>query len=250
MRKSILRFVIAILVLGLASAAFFRHWETLSRADGSGSDPATPASPAYMGKLRYLALGDSYTIGERVPADQRWPMQLAKRMRKDGFDLSDPLIIARTGWTTDDLLGAIDRVKLTDKFDLVTLLIGVNNQFQGRSEDEYRQQFAQLLTEAIAFADKKAGHVVVLSIPDWGATPFGQQYDSKKIGAEIDRFNAINRQETAKVGVRYVDITPQSRSVATQPDLVADDGLHPSRKEYDAWVDATLDTARKALAVH
>ncbi len=146
--------------------------------------------------------------------------------------------------------GAIDKAKLTDKFDLVTLLIGVNNQFQGRSEDEYQRQFVQLLTEAISLADKKAGRVVVLSIPDWGATPFGQQYDSKKIGAEIDRFNAINRQETAKAGAAYVDITPQSRSVTTQPDLVADDGLHPTENEYEVWVDAALDATKHALSVH
>ena len=193
-----LPFVVAILALGLASAAIYRHSQPLPTADGGGFDPPAPASPAYQGKLHFLALGDSYTIGESVQPDLRWPVQLASRIRKDGIDLSDPLIIARTGWTTGDLLDAIHQAKLSGKFDLVTLLIGVNNQFQGRSEDEYRTQFVELLTEAISLADGHAQRVVVFSIPDWGATPFGHQYDSIQIAAAIDRFNAINRRETGK----------------------------------------------------
>jgi len=191
--------------------------------------------PPYGGKLKYLALGDSYTIGESVETKERWPMQLAARLRQAGVDMSDPIIIARTGWTTGNLQAAVDNANLGNDFDLVTLMIGVNNQFQGRSEEEYRGQFARLLQRSIIFAKGNAKHVFVLSIPDWTVTPFGSHYDVKRMSAEVDRFNSICREETGKTAAAYVDVTPTSRQVAERSDFVAGDGLHPSGKQYAAW---------------
>ena len=178
---------------------------------------------------RYLALGDSYTIGESVAATERFPAQLARELH-----LGEPQIIARTGWTTDELNAAIDAANPQGPFDLVTLLIGVNNQYRGRSADEYRGQFVALLQRAIGFAGGKAARVIVVSIPDWGVTPFAEGRDRAKIAREIDQYNAINREEAVRAGARWVDITPVSRG--GDPALVAADGLHPSAKQYTEWV--------------
>jgi undecaprenyl-diphosphatase len=186
---------------------------------------------------RYLALGDSYTIGESVPASERFPMQLAREL---GID--EPHIIAKTGWTTDELSVAIDAANPQGPFDLVTLLIGVNNQYRGRSADEYRTQFAALLGRAVGFAGGDANKVIVVSIPDWGVTPFAEGRDRAKIAREIDQFNAINREEAARAGAKWVDITPISRG--SDPALVASDGLHPSGKQYAEWVNAIAPLAR------
>ena len=204
--------------------------------------------PAYQGKLRFLALGDSYTIGESVTPSERWPMQLAAKLRGDGIDLSDPVIIARTGWTTGDLLAGMDQAKLTGKFDLVMLLIGVNNQFQGRSEEEYRQQFSELLNRAVVLGGGKAGRVIVLSIPDWSVMPFGRNFDAKRMSGEIDRFNAICREETVAAGAAYVDVTATSRGATTRPGLIAGDGLHPSGEQYGEWVGAAMGAVKAAVA--
>ncbi|MBC8106730.1 MAG: SGNH/GDSL hydrolase family protein [Anaerolineae bacterium] len=193
----------------------------------------------------FLALGDSYTIGESVPESARWPVQLAGMLRKDKVDVGDPIIIAKTGWTTDELSAAIDAAKIDGKeFDLVTLLIGVNNQYRNRSSDEYRTQFAALLTRAIKFARGDARHVIVMSIPDWGVTPFAEGRDRAQIGREIDLFNKIAREETERAGSRYVDVTPLSREFKS---LVAEDGLHPSGEMYRRWAEAALADARAAL---
>jgi lysophospholipase L1-like esterase len=217
-------------------------------AAATGTEDPTMVQPHYVGKLRFLALGDSYTIGESVEAADRWPNQLAARVRKSGIDLSDPLILAKTGWTTGDLLGAMDRAKLGDQYDLVMLLIGVNNQYQGRSEDEYRRDFVTLLKRAIALAGGKENHVVILSIPDWGVTPFGHSSDQERTAKQIDEFNAINFEETAKTKAAYVDVTPASRQCTTQPDLVAEDGLHPSGKQYGLWVEKAAGAVQSILA--
>lgn len=176
---------------------------------------------------RYLALGDSYTIGESVAPADRFPHQLAREL-----GIGEPQIIAKTGWTTDELNAAIDAADPKGPFDLVTLLIGVNNQYRGRDAEQYRGEFAALLQRAIGFAGGDAKKVIVVSIPDWGVTPFAEGRDRAKIAAEIDRYNAINREEAARAGAKYVDITPISR----QEGLVADDGLHPSAKQYTEWV--------------
>ena len=180
---------------------------------------------------RYLALGDSYTIGESVSAEERFPLQLARELK-----IGEPQIIAKTGWTTDELNAAIDAAEPQGPFELVTLLIGVNNQYRGRSADEYRTQFVGLLKRAIGFAGGNAKHVIVVSIPDWGVTPFAEGRDRAKIAREIDQFNAINREEAARAGAKWVDITPVSRR--NDPSLVAGDGLHPSGKQYSEWVKA------------
>lgn len=186
---------------------------------------------------RYLALGDSYTIGEAVPVEQRFPVQLAREL-----NLGEPQIIARTGWTTDELNAAIDAADPQGPFELVTLLIGVNNQYRGRDAEQYRGEFAALLQRAVGFAGGDPKKVIVVSIPDWGVTPFAEGRDRAKIAGEIDRYNAINREEAAKAGARYVDITPVSRR--DDPALVADDKLHPSGRQYTEWVKLIAPAAR------
>ena len=197
--------------------------------------------------LRFLALGDSYTIGEGVDVAGRWPMRLAALLRAEGVGIADPEIVARTGWTTDELSAGIDAAKPHETYALVSLLIGVNNQYRGRDAEEYRQQFMTLIQRAIAFAGRKPGRVIVLSIPDWGVTPFAQGRDSAAIADAIDCFNAINRAETERAGARYFDITPLSRQAAADPSLVAEDGLHPSGKMYAAWAQLMLPGVRQAL---
>ena len=197
--------------------------------------------------MRLLALGDSYTIGEGVAAADRWPVQLAKLMRAEGINLENPTIIATTGWTTDELAAAIDRKTPQGPYDLVSLLIGVNNQYRGRDLNEYRAQFAGLLTQAIALAGGDPQRVLVLSIPDWGVTPFAANRHRKTVSGEINAYNAVNAEETLRLGARYIDITPISRQAADDPSLLADDGLHPSGRMYTAWASLVLPEALAAL---
>ena len=199
--------------------------------------------------MQFLALGDSYTIGESVAPEERWPVQLGALLRAEGLDVGDPTLIATTGWTTDELSAAIDRANPQGAFDLVSLLIGVNNQYRGRGQDEYREQFAALLQRAIGFAGWNPARVLVLSIPDWGVTPFATRLerDPAAVAADIDAFNAINRAETERPGAHYVDVTPFSREAAHDPSLLADDGLHPSGRMYAEWARLALPAARAAL---
>ena len=210
----------------------------LSSCGGMSAPPAPESSAS--SSARYFAIGDSYTIGESVPAEQRFPHQLAREL-----GLPEPLIVAKTGWTTDELSNALDSIRVAGPYDLVTLLIGVNNQYRGRDAEQYRGEFAELLRRAIGFAGDDPRNVVVVSIPDWGVTPFAEGRDREKIAAEIDRYNAINREETAKASARYVDITAVSRG--NDPALVTGDGLHPSGKQYAEWVKLILPEARAAL---
>jgi lysophospholipase L1-like esterase len=197
--------------------------------------------------LRFLALGDSYTIGESVDPAQRWPVQLAAAIRAAGLDLADPVIIARTGWTTNELAAAIQADPPAGPYDLVSLLIGVNNQYRGYDLASYRAEFRQLLAQAIEFAGGDVEKVVVLSIPDWGVTPFAEGRDRALIAADIDAFNAVNRRESQAAGVRYLDITLISRQAANNPDLLAADGLHPSAEMYARWVADLLPLAQEML---
>jgi lysophospholipase L1-like esterase len=199
--------------------------------------------------MQFLALGDSYTIGESVAPEERWPVQLGALLRAEGLNVGDPTIIATTGWTTDELSAAIDRANPQGAFDLVSLLIGVNNQYRGRGQDEYREQFAALLQRAIGFAGENPARVLVLSIPDWGVTPFAARLerDPAAVAADIDAFNAINRAETERPGAHYVDVTPFSREAAHDPSLLAADGLHPSGRMYAEWARLALPAAREAL---
>lgn len=194
-----------------------------------------------------LALGDSYTIGEGVGESERWPMQLVAALRQQSLQVAEPLIIAQTGWTTDQLLAAIRREDPSGTFELVSLLIGVNNQYRGYDDEEYRIQFRTLLQQAVTFAGGEATRVIVVSIPDWGVTPFAAGRDRSQIAAEIDRFNAVNLEEARKADARYVDVTPSSRRAVTDHTLVASDGLHPSPKMYEIWVRLILPEALAAL---
>jgi lysophospholipase L1-like esterase len=204
-----------------------------------------PGSPT----PRYLALGDSYTIGESVGASDRWPVRLAALLRERGSAVADPEIVARTGWTVRELSQGIDAADPHGPYALVTLLIGVNDQYRGGDPDAYRADFVAMLRRAVGFASGRAERVVVLSIPDWGVTPFAGESgrDRGKIAAEIDRFNAINREETARAGARYVDVTPFSRKAATDRSLIAGDGLHPSGSMYAEWARLALPAAVAAL---
>lgn len=197
--------------------------------------------------LRYLALGDSYTIGESVAVDERWPMQLVAVLREQGINVADPEIIAKTGWTTGELAEGIAQAQPQGPYDLVSLLIGVNNQYRGLSQDEYREQFVGLLETAVAFADDKPHRVFVVSIPDWSMTPFGQRRDAQAVSAAIDAFNAINRAETENRGIVYINITPNSRQAPAGRELIADDGLHPSGEMYRQWVELILPEAERLL---
>jgi lysophospholipase L1-like esterase len=185
----------------------------------------------------FLALGDSYTIGEAVPENECWPMQLVEMFNNAGKPFSKPQIIATTGWTTDELINAIRVENPQGTFDLVSLLIGVNNQYRGYSKEVYATEFLDLLKQAIAFSGNIAHHVVVVSIPDWGATPFAKDRNREEIALEIDQFNAINREISQESGVHYVDITPGSRLSLSDFSLVTSDELHPSGKEYLKWAE-------------
>ncbi len=199
--------------------------------------------------LRFLALGDSYTIGEGVAPGERWPTQLAHRLRAGGIDIGDPQIVATTGWTTDELSAAMDAEAFSPPYALVTLLIGVNNQYRGRPPGEYGGQFRDLLQRAIALAGGHAARVIVVSIPDWGGTPFAARdgRDAVRIAREIDAFNAIASAETASAGAAWVDVTAISRAPGSRKELVAD-GLHPSGAQYARWTETVLPLARTALA--
>lgn len=199
--------------------------------------------------LSYLALGDSYTIGEAVAVEGRWPHQLAAALRAQGVDLADPQTIATTGWTTDELDAGINAADPQGPFAFVSLLIGVNNQYRGRPLDEYRQQFAALLQRAIGFAGGDAGRVLVLSFPDWGPTPFGagSGRDLARIEIETDEFNAAAEVISTHQGVAFVDITDISRVHGTDPAMIAGDGLHPSARMYALWAERALPVATHLL---
>jgi lysophospholipase L1-like esterase len=189
-------------------------------------------------QLSYLALGDSYTIGEAVAQEQSFPYQLAASLNGQRIKVAAPKIVARTGWTTDELQSAINSAVLNPKYDIVTLLIGVNNQYRDYSIATYRTEFRALLQKALAFAGGNKAHVFVVSIPDWGVTPFGKNSgrDVKLVSGQIDAFNAVNKEETVNLGISYTDITPGSKKVDTDVSLAASDGLHPSGKMYQEWV--------------
>ena len=178
---------------------------------------------------KYLALGDSYTIGESVEADKRWPVQLTKTLIANGKMIDEPVIIATTGWRTDDLKNAIVNARLKNEYDFVSLLIGVNNQFQGKSVDQYEIEFEDLLLSAITLAKGISGNVFVVSIPDYGYTPYGKARQIE-ISKAIDHFNEVSEKVSRKHGVKYFYITDISRRGLDQADLVAADGLHPSGK--------------------
>jgi len=201
----------------------------------------TPSTTMPVSEKTMLSLGDSYTIGESVGEDERFPNQTVKLLEKEGIHFSKPQIIAKTGWTTDELQHAIHEAKVTGTFDAVTLLIGVNNQYREYDKEVYRKEFKQLLVTSIKYAGGNADHVFVVSIPDWGVTPFGhndaKQRGPEKIGTEIDEYNAIGKEEASKAKVHFTDINPFSKKAAIDGALIANDNLHPSGKMYAEWAD-------------
>jgi lysophospholipase L1-like esterase len=201
-------------------------------------------------KYTYLALGDSYTIGEMLTSKENFPNQLANILRDSGYQFDDPEIIAKTGWTTDELQNAINSYQFHSPYDLVTLLIGVNNQYRGRRADEYQTEFESLLKQAIQFANGNSNRVIVLSIPDWGATPYAEGRDREQIAKEIDEYNSVNRKIAAQYNVQYIDITPGTRKASTDPGLIASDGLHPSAKEYSIWAKILADIFKRNRLSH
>jgi len=215
-------------------------------ADDSGVEVSLKETAA---PRRFLALGDSYTIGQSVSKSERWPEQLVVRLAHEGvrFEAEAPAVVARTGWTTDELSRAMDAQSVAGVYDMVSLLIGVNNQYRGRPLLEFRRGFRELLRRAVEHAGGDPARVLVLSIPDWGATPFAQSADRARVAAEIDAFNAVVREESRRLGARFVDVTAISRRGLEAPSLIAPDGLHPSGKMYAAFVEAMMPQVREIL---
>lgn len=205
-----------------------------------------------MKTVSYLAIGDSYTIGEQVRLAENFPYQTVQLLRKQDrsagrrFDFLAPEIVATTGWTTDELTYALDHTLLLQQYDLVSLLIGVNNQYRGRDTGNFETEFRALLQRAIGYAAKGKDHVFVISIPDWGVTPFAEGRDRNKIAKEIDSYNKVCERVSKELGVSYIDITAAQRKDAADKTMVAPDGLHPSGKEYAKW-SAKLAQAISAL---
>ncbi|MBL7684256.1 MAG: SGNH/GDSL hydrolase family protein [Flavipsychrobacter sp.] len=195
----------------------------------------------------YIALGDSYTIGEQVLTAENFPHQLVTMLNAQGLKVAEPVIIATTGWTTDELATAIKERNIQDTFSFVTLLIGVNNQYRGRDLDNYRQEYTQLLDTAISYANGHVNNVFVLSIPDWGVTPFAEGRDRAQIAKDIDAYNAACKDITLAHKCHYLDITDSTRKNGTTPAYLAEDGLHPSGKEYKIWAERLVPMVVKVL---
>jgi lysophospholipase L1-like esterase len=229
-------------------AIFASLFFACSPAVKHGLTASAPLTPMSTAALPYLALGDSYTIGEGASEADRWPVQLASLARAQGLNLASPDIIARTGWTTAELQEAIAASgnHRTD-YGLVSLLIGVNNQYRGQSVELYRQEFRQLLATAVAYAGGKASHVVVLSIPDWGQTPFAHDRDAAQIAHDIDRFNAVAQAECQEAGIAYVDITDFTRSAAGDAHQFTSDGLHYTGAQMRQWASRALPVVQGLL---
>jgi lysophospholipase L1-like esterase len=213
-----------------------------------GSTACSTKQPmSRISNFTMLSLGDSYTIGESVAENDRWSVQLAGLLLERETAVEKPTIIARTGWTTAELITAIEASGNQKQYDLVSLLIGVNNQYRGQGIEQYRSEFRQLLQTAVRFAHDRADRVVVLSIPDWGASPFAANRDRTVIAAQIDSFNQVARQECEKAGVAYVDITPLTRQASGDATQFADDGLHYSGKQMKKWAEKALPVVEGML---
>ena len=195
----------------------------------------------------YLALGDSYTIGESLPLTNSFPYQVCQFLRKKSIQVNAPEIIAKTGWTTDELSAAITDYEFLEHYSFVSLLIGVNNQYRGRPVEEYKIEFESLLKKAIQLANNKSEHVIVISIPDYSITPFADALDKEKISKEIDLYNSVNRAVSIQYKVHYIDITLGSRRIKKVEKYIADDKLHPSEKVYKKWAEEVVEIIKPAL---
>lgn len=195
----------------------------------------------------YLALGDSYTIGEGVELTESWPVQLVEQLKARGYKVAPPKIVAQTGWTTRDLIRNIEsEINVQRDFDIVSILIGVNNQYQNKTLSEYETELREIFRKAINHSRTLEKGVFALSIPDYGATPFGED-NAEEIGLEIDEFNRVFRMVAEELGVDFYNITPISREAATNPDLIAADNLHPSGEMYKMWVEQIIDEVAQKL---
>jgi len=215
-----------------------------------GCIPSKQMKQTEQNTLTFLALGDSYTIGEAVSEADRWPDQLVDRLKDAGLNISKPRIVATTGWTTDDLQNGIAAAKISTTYDLVSLLIGVNNQYRGYDMEVYKKEFLELLNQAIEFADGKSENVFVLSIPDYSVTPFAENnnLNPDKTSSELAKYDSEAKKICNSHGVVFFEITEWSRKAAIDPSLVASDGLHPSGKMYTNWVDTCYEWVHKNLS--
>ena len=207
-----------------------------------------PTSTSTPTSYTLLSLGDSYTIGETVSEQERWPVQLAARLSQESLHVAPPRILAQTGWTTDELAQAIANQEPLGQYDLVTLLIGVNNQYRGWSLDTCTREFGQLLATAGQACTQGASGVIAVSIPDWGVMPFAKDRDVVQIARDIDDFNAAQRQVCQDLDITWIDITTSSRNVAEHPEWIASDGLHPSGAMYQSWCEIILPIAKRKLS--
>jgi len=214
-----------------------------SCAKNNGSPMPTPENTTHT----FLALGDSYTIGQSVLSSENFPNQTIQLLKGQGYDFNAAEIVATTGWTTDELQNNINNRNFTPPYDIVTLLIGVNNQYRGRPVDAYKPEFENLLKQAIQFAGGKADHVIVLSIPDWSVTPFAAGRDRDQIAREIDEYNSANKNTSETYKVNYIDITPWTREAVNDLSFIASDGLHPSAKEYKRWSEKLADKIKAII---
>lgn len=210
---------------------------------GEGGNEEDPP----QGTISYLALGDSYTIGASVSVDERWPVQLVESLRKEDIEMKDPDIIATSGWTTGDLVNALKAQRPSKNYDLVSLLIGVNNQYRGYDFNIYEKELPMLLDSAIAYANGDTSRVFVLSIPDYGVTPFGGSGENENISMEIDQYNDFKKETCQQYGILYFNITDISREALRRPELIASDGLHPSGLMYAEWVQRIQNSVKQRL---
>jgi len=240
MRKAIL-FIIIVLIVSCSEKG---NLDEKSQIDTIENQEAiynnlidnTSESLAQSNNFSFLALGDSYTIGESVSENQRWPNQMINIALNEDFLFEQPIIIAKTGWRTEQLIDTLNKINFIKKFDYVSLMIGVNNQYSLKSIDTFRLDLIKLLDMSIGYT-KKRDNVALISIPDWGVTPFGERYDRNRIKEEIDQFNNVIKDVANTNDILYVDVTGISRRASTEKDLIANDSLHPSGKMYKEWAE-------------